>query len=151
MYAMTEKYEDFMGKEREETFYFNLTKAEVADWLTTDGDYTLDKLLLKLTQESNGKELTKIFKELLERSYGKPSLDGRRFMKNDDIWKDFCETIAYSNIYMKLASSGEEAAKFVNGILPKEYRDEIGTIVRENPQGIPDDLREYASVFAANS
>lgn len=137
------KYEDYDGNLREEEHYFNLSKAEVVKWLTTNGDYTLDKVLERLSNEKNGKEIMKIFEDLIHLSYGKKSLDGRRFEKTEEIWKDFYETEAYSELFMELVEDAGKASNFVNGIIPKTLAEEIKKTIEANPEGIPDNLKDY--------
>lgn len=143
MLKKTIKYEDYEGIIREEDFYFNLSKAEVIRWLTTNGDYTLDKVLEKLSKERNGKEIMKIFEDLIHLSYGKKSIDGRRFEKTEDIWKEFYETEAYSELFMELVTDAKKASDFVNKIIPKTFSDEINKIMKENEKGIPAEVSDY--------
>lgn len=143
MLKKTIKYEDYEGIIREEDFYFNLSKAEVIRWLTTSGDYTLDKVLEKLSKERNGKEIMKIFEDLIHLSYGKKSIDGRRFEKTEDIWKEFYETEAYSELFMELVTDAKKASDFVNKIIPKTFSDEINKIMKENEKGIPAEVSDY--------
>lgn len=139
------EYVDYEGNNRKEEFYFNLNKAEVIKWITTTGGYTLDKLVLRLTTERNGKKIMEIFDNLLKISYGKKSLDGRKFEKSDEIWKDFAETEAYSQIFTELVTDAKKAADFINAVIPKELSDEIAKIMEQYPDGIPDELKDYIS------
>lgn len=143
MYKKVIEFTDYLGNQRKEDFYFNLNKAELFKWLTTKGDYTLDKLLVRLTKERNIKELMEIFDRLVLESYGKPSLDGRRFDKNEEILNDFKHTEAYSELFMELVSDAEAAANFINGILPKDLSDAIEKILKDNPDGVPDIVKDY--------
>lgn len=148
MYKKTITYEDFNGNERTEDFYFHLNKAEVMNWLMTDGDYTLDKLLMRLSAEHDAKKIMEIFEDLLHKSYGRVSLDGRRFEKNEDLWFEFKETEAYSQFYMELVGDGEAAAKFINGIVPADMAKELEKVLEGNADGIPDELRDYIPQIA---
>lgn len=139
------KFEDYDGNMREEEHYFNLNKAEVIKWLTTSGDYTLDKVLERLSNERNGKKIMEIFEDLIRLSYGRKSLDGRKFEKNEEIWNDFFQTEAYSVLFTELVTDAAKAAKFVNGIIPKELADEVEKIIKENPDGIPDNIKDYTN------
>lgn len=143
MTSRTFEYDDFDGNHRVETCYFNLTKAETIEWLTMNGDYTLDKLILKLNEKSNGKEVMAIFKDLICRSYGEKSLDGRRFVKTDDVKANFMETEAFSILFTELVTDGEKAAQFVKDILPHDFMNEIQKIMEQNPDGIPDAAKDY--------
>lgn len=118
MIKKTVKYTDFDGNERTEDFYFHLTEAEVADWeLSIEGG--LSKKILAIIKSKDIRKIIQIYKELLIRSYGEKSPDGRRFIKNDAVRDDFIQTQAYSDLYMKLATDSEEGAEFIKGIMPK--------------------------------
>lgn len=143
MLKKTITYEDYEGNERKEDFYFNLNQSEILKWLTTTGDYTLDKVLIRLGQERNGKKVMEIFEDLIHRSYGRKSLDGRKFEKSEEIWQDFYQTEAYSTLFYELVTDAKKASEFVNQIIPKKMASEIDRIVKENPEGIPDELKDY--------
>lgn len=144
MYTRTFKFTDFNGVEREEEHNFYLSQAELIEFLTTSGDYTLDVMLKKLIYEDrNGKEIMKIFKDLIYNSYGKKSLDGRRFIKSKEVKDDFMETEAYSILFTDLIVNAEEAAKFINGIIPTDLANALSKQIAENPGIVPAELRDY--------
>ena len=131
MIKKTVTYEDFDGNERTEDYYFNLTKAELTEMeLSLNGG--LSQLLDKVVKENDGSKIIEYFKKLVLQSYGKKSLDGRQFIKNDQIREEFESTQAYSDIFMELATDAEKAAAFVNGIMPKGMGDKKAV-----PQPIP--------------
>lgn len=137
-------YTDYEGVERKESFYFHLSKSDLVKMLTmTEGDYTLDKVLERLTATQNRKEIMEIFEDLLHRSYGIKSLDGRQFIKNEEEWNKFRYTEAYDQIFMELIGSGKKAAEFVKGVIPKDLAEEVQKIVKENPNGISDEMKDY--------
>lgn len=141
MLVRTFKYEDFDGNQREETFCFHLTRAEIIKWLTTRGDYTLDKVLEKLSEERNGKEIMNNLEDLIRLSVGKKSLDGRRFDKSEEAKNDFIETEAYSILFTELVTDANAAANFVNAIIPKDLAKEVEELAKKNPDQIPEELR----------
>lgn len=143
MLKKTITYTDYEGVERTEDFYFNLNKAEVIKWLTTSGGYTIDKLLQRLVKEDNAKQVMVIFEDLIKMSYGEKSLDGKRFVKNDELWEAFSQTEAYSELFIELIGDGQKAAEFVNAIIPKDISDEIDKIVKDNSDGIPMEMKDY--------
>jgi hypothetical protein len=143
MLAKKVKYTDYEGVEREETHYFNLTKAEVMEWLATDGDYTLDKVLLQLMKNPSGRKIMDVFKDLLHRSYGRKSLDGRRFEKSEEIWLDFAETEAYSEIFMELVTDADKATAFLNAIVPEKLAEEARASLKENRDKLPEEIKDY--------
>ena len=142
MFKKTIEYEDYEGNQRKEDFYFNLSKAELVDFLTTSGGYTIDKVLERLIKTDNQKEVMQIFKDLIYKSYGEKSLDGRRFVKSKEVKDNFIETEAYSVLYMELISDAKKAADFIKAIIPKDYAEGI-TELLNNPSQLPPSLQDY--------
>ncbi|WP_456074137.1 hypothetical protein [Holdemanella biformis] len=124
MLKKTITYEDFNGVERKEDFYFNLSKAEIMEMQfgTVGG---LDVMLKKIIDAKDVKSIMDTFKMLILKAYGIKSDDGRRFIKSEEIAKEFEQTEAYSILYMELASDDNAAAEFVNGIIPKDVATEV--------------------------
>lgn len=122
------KYTDFDGNEREESFYFNLSKAELARMeLTVEGSFT--GLVKRLIEKRKGPEIVKIFENIIQTSYGEKSPDGKRFIKSEEATKEFTQTEAYSELIMELYSDANKAAEFIAGILPADMQkaaNEIG-------------------------
>lgn len=130
-------YTDYDGNERTETHYFNLSKAEMLDMeLFTAGGYS--NMLQRVIEEQDQIEIVKIFKELVLKSYGIKSDDGKRFMKSEEITKAFTETEAFTELYMELATDSDAAAAFANGIMPKDIQDDLKDKLPEGPVDIKD-------------
>lgn len=112
------KYVDCNDVEREEDFYFNLTEAELTEmeYSTTGG---FSEMLKKIIEAQDTPTIIKVFKDLLLKAYGEKSLDGKRFIKSEEISTAFSQTEAYSKLFMELATNAEAASEFVNGIVPK--------------------------------
>ena len=118
MLKKTIKYTDYDGNEREEDFYFNLKKAEVTEMeLSKQGG--LSEYIKRIVAAQDAPSLVELFKELICKSYGEKSLDGKRFVKSKELTEEFTQTEAYAELFVELASNAEEATKFVNGIMPK--------------------------------
>lgn len=121
MLKKTVKYTDYDGNEREEDFYFNLTKAEVLEMqLSKDGG--LEKTIRKIIAAQDKAELIKLFKEIVLKAYGEKSADGRRFVKSEEISTAFTQTEAYSNLFIELISNEAAAVAFINGIIPQDLQ-----------------------------
>ena len=123
MLKKTIKYTDYNGVERNEDFYFNLTKAEIMEMqMGTTGGFA--DYIAALVKTQNMPEIVRIFKDIVLKAYGEKSQDGKRFIKTDDnghsLAKAFSETEAFSILYMELATNSKEAAKFINGIVPQD-------------------------------
>ena len=118
------KYADFNGVEREEEFMFNLTEAEITEMeLTTDGG--LSDSIKKIIAAQDTPQIIETFKMLLLKSYGEKSADGRRFIKSEELSKEFTQTNAYSQLFMELAYDDNAAIAFINGIIPESMRDRV--------------------------
>ena len=112
-------YTDYNGVSRTEDFYFNLTKAEVMELeMSTKGG--LAEMIQRIVAAQDQPAIIKIFKDLIIKAYGVKSPDGKRFIKNQEVVDDFVQTEAFSELFMKLATDADAAAKFVNGIVPAD-------------------------------
>lgn len=126
MYKITETYTDYNGIERTEDFFFNLNKGEIMD-LEMGINGGLSESLNRLIQAQDGASILKIIKDIVKKAYGVKSLDGKRFVKKDELLEEFIQTEAFSNIYVRLATDADEAAKFINGIIPAEMSKQIAS------------------------
>lgn len=136
MLKKTIKYTDFDGNVVSDDYYFNLTKAEVAEMevsaSTLDSDGTvsggMQKLLDDVVKSGSGKRIIEVFKEILSKSYGVKSPDGKRFIKSPELFNEFTQTAAYSEFFIELLTEPEAAANFVQAIMPVDV---------ETPKPIP--------------
>jgi hypothetical protein len=119
MYKKSLTYETFDGVEVTEVFRFNFTPVELTD-RELDMPGGMQKYINDIIEAKDNREMVRLFKELLIKSYGVISEDGRRFIKNDELREEFKQTNAYSELFMLFATNEDEASKFINGILPKK-------------------------------
>ena len=128
MLKKTITYHDYNSVEYTQDFYFNLSKAEIMEMeLGTTGG--LAEMIQKIVAAQDAPSIIKVFKDLILKSYGEKSADGKRFIKSDEISTAFSQTEAYSELFMELATNAEAAAAFVNGIVPAEMAKEAATPV----------------------
>ena len=128
MLKKTITYHDYNGVEYTQDFYFNLSKAEIMEMeLGTTGG--LAEMIQKIVAAQDAPSIIKVFKDLILKSYGEKSADGKRFIKSDEISTAFSQTEAYAELFMELATNAEAAAAFVNGIVPAEMAKEAATPV----------------------
>lgn len=134
MLKKTYTYIDFNGTERTEDFYFNLNEAEIMDMqLTTVGGLT--ELVDSIIKAKEGPAIAKLFKDLVLKSYGKKSADGKRFEKSQAIRDEFEQSPVFPKIYMELALDDAAGANFVNGILPSDLAQKVqGELAKQNKQ-----------------
>ena len=104
MLKKTISYTDYDGNQRTEDFYFNLSKAEITEMeLSMEGG--MRAYIKRIIAAKSQLELVKLFKDVVLKSYGKKSADGRLFMKNDTIRAEFEGT---SGLQHDLHGSGDE-------------------------------------------
>ena len=119
MLKKTMTYTDYNGTERTEDFYFNLSKAELMEMeLSVNGG--LAEMLQNIVNAQDSPAIVKTFKEIILKAYGRKTPDGRGFEKSEELSRAFSQTEAYSDLFMLLATNAEEAAKFVNAIVPQD-------------------------------
>lgn len=118
MIKKTIEYVDYNGENRKEEFYFNLSKAEVME-LEMSKNGGLSEYIQRIVKSSDNAAIISLFKEIICKAYGEKSLDGKRFIKNKELTDAFVQTEAYSELFMELATNADEAAAFINGIIPK--------------------------------
>jgi hypothetical protein len=124
MLKKTIAYIDLNGVERKEDFYFNLSKPEILKMQgSVKGGY--DVRLKGIAADLNGANIMEFFEDLIKRSYGEKSDDGRRFMKSDEISQAFMETPAYEVLFEELVTDDKAAADFVNSIMPADVTQKV--------------------------
>lgn len=124
MLKKTITYTDYDGNQRTEDFYFNLTKAELTNMFNSVSG-GLEKYLTRIVAAQDGPALMNAIRDIVKASYGEKSLDGRRFMKSDEIFKNFEETEAYSVFFMELMGDDEAALNFIISVLPQDMQGAI--------------------------
>ena len=125
MIKKTVTYEDFNGLQRTEEHYFHLNKAELVEMeLSKEGG--LSAYYEKIVKAQDIPALASVFKELLLKSFGVKTEDGRGFMKKDatgnPLWIAFEQTAAFEAIYMELITDTDKATDFFNRIIPQNMQ-----------------------------
>ena len=113
MFITTIDYTDFDGNERKETLRFSLSEPEIME---------MEASYRKIIDEKDKQKILAVFKDLILKSYGEKSPDGRRFMKSKEISEAFSQTGAYEKLYMKIMRDTDFAIKFTNEIMPESVR-----------------------------
>ena len=118
MLKKTITYEDYNGETRTEDFYFNLSKAELAEMeLSHSGGF--QAWINALIKSQDQAAILDAFKKIVLGAYGEKDPSGRRFIKSKELSEAFEQSPAYSELFFELISSEEAASAFVNGIVPK--------------------------------
>ena len=123
MFTKKITYTDFAGnKHEDEEFRFNMTKSEVVEWqYSVNGG--INNLFAKIVNENDQTSLINMIKDLIRRSYGVPSIDGKKFEKKRNgvpLFDEFEATNAYDVLFMELITDDKKAAEFINGLMPPD-------------------------------
>lgn len=119
MLKKTITYTDYNGTVRTEDKYFNLSKAELMQMeMGTPGGFA--NMLQNIINAQDGASIIKIMNDLISKSYGVKSPDGKQFIKSEELSREFMQTEAYSEMFMEMVTDANAAADFVNGIIPAD-------------------------------
>ncbi len=138
MYVRKITYKDYNDTEITETCMFNLTKAELSQ-MQMEQAGGLEQRLTKMIEMHDAPSLMKTIKDLMHRSYGQKSDDGRRFIKVDPITgarlaDEFEQTEAYSQIFMDLCTNSKAAAEFIANVVPKDIAEAAKQYEKEHAE-----------------
>lgn len=130
MFSDTIAYEDFDGNQRTDTLFFNISQTEGLKLQTSkEGGYTayMQEVIDEFSKASNGDDygqlvatskMFNIFEDIILKSYGEKSDDGKRFMKSEEITDRFSHSAVYDAFLMKLVTDPEYALRFIVSVLP---------------------------------
>lgn len=124
MYIKKIKFKDFNDNEREQDFYFNLRKDELAK-LTAKYGQNFEQRVRNMAMNDDKAGLYKLFEDLIKSSYGSKSEDGLHFRKSDEIWNDFYDSPAYEALFMEIMTDSDVATAFFKGIMPKDIAEKV--------------------------
>ena len=129
-------YTDFNGEEKTETFYFNLTEAELAK-MQLSSIASLDVMIKNLIETDDREKIVEIFDKFILMSYGERSIDGKYFKKEDSIRgryaDDFKASGAYNALFMELVTDTKAVTDFINGILPAKLKEMNASNAENHP------------------
>lgn len=118
MQKLTVQYQNFDGDLETEDLYFNLNIRELQEM--EEWEIPLTERIAKLTKTKNGTDAFNLMRDIIETAYGERSADGKRFVKNPEIRKNFTEGLAYDEVIMMFLEGSLDLGKFIEGLLPKK-------------------------------
>lgn len=121
MIKKTITYTDYNGVQRTEDFYFNLSKPDLVE-LDVEYPEGFAEKIKNVMETNDKKEMVRIFKDLIMRSYGVKDADGRHFKKSKELSEEFVETPAYGELFMEIGYDSKAAADFLNGLIPSDLQ-----------------------------
>lgn len=124
MIKKTITFEDFNGNQITEDFYFNLTVDEILSMEYSEKGGLSEHVKSIIASNDNAQIYLK-FKDIILAAYGEKSEDGLRFVKNDKIKEEFSQTNAFSELLFNFMKNPDEAATFVNALVPQDKISEL--------------------------
>ena len=134
MITRTVEYTDYDGNKRKEKFYFNLTQFEATEIAMEMPDGVIEEIeegeeqrvtAMHLTEKLGKKGVLDFIKNIVLKSYGVKSPDGKRFIKSEELSTEFSQTPAFSSFMMRLMTDDMEASKFISWVIPSELAAQI--------------------------
>ncbi len=142
MLKKTVTYKDFNGTQRTEDFWFHMTTAEMME-LQVSKKEGFGEWMQKIIESEDREVIMAQFKKILLAAVGQRSEDGRLFKKNDEIRDEFSATNAYSELFVELATDADAGAKFVSGIVPEDFAEQMTALAEKlNVDAKPTETRE---------
>ena len=145
MLKKTVTYRDYDNNERTETLWFNMNRFELTEFAAELPDDLFKSLsgannmetVSCIANEMGSKGVIDFIKNLVLKSYGEKSDDGRRFKKSPELSEEFSQTIAFDTFMSELLSDDNAAANFVNSIIPADMAEKLSEVksgIGELPQ-----------------
>lgn len=117
MYKVTLTYEDLNGDQRTEDFYFHLSRSAAIRW-ENSVDGGLSARMQRIVDSNSKPALMKLFEDVIMKTYGIKTEDGKRFEQSEEISTAFMQSPAYDALFLKLFTEDGYASTFINAIIP---------------------------------
>lgn len=147
MYVKNITYKDLDDITVTDTLYFNMTRTELLEYVGSTIDIgrvteeneaavmeAAEKKLIRMLNFKNGSDIISFIKDLILRSYGERSADGRSFIKlrpdGERLADSFAQTMAFDALMTELLDDPKKADDFMLSIMPKS----ISSTVKEKAQ-----------------
>jgi len=110
------KFKDLDGNDAAETFYFNLSEAELVELEVSYDGLGFEEAMRRIIEAKDAKSIVDEFKKIILMTIGQR--DGHFFIKTPEYATRFSQHPAYSVLFMELATDAEKGATFLKGVLP---------------------------------
>lgn len=117
MYKKDIKYKDFNGNDQVETVYCNYMESELVDI-----DFNKMAMIFATNDQV---EFIRFMKTFILDAYGVKSIDGKRFIKNEEQKIQFSQSQAFSSLLIMIVSDEKEAEIFVKNVVPQEFYEKL--------------------------
>lgn len=133
MISRTVKYVDYFGVEKEETFWFNMSRTDLIRLEASEEGGWEDRLR-KMIDTKDANQAYLFFEQFIKESYGVRTPSGG-FDKDERHYKEFRSSAAYDEFVWYFIEHPDEAGSFINGIVASvkksETSDKIDAIIAE--------------------
>jgi hypothetical protein len=120
----TIKYVDFDGQNHVEDFYFHLSKLELMQMeLGMEGGF--EKYISKVLKDDKKDVIVATVMELVSRSYGRKSEDGKSFVKSESIRQAFEGSPAFEQMVLELITDESGAEAWWRGVVPADLENQV--------------------------
>lgn len=120
MLAKPITYKDpFTGENVTETFYFNITTAEMLD-IEARYNGSIMSAIKRVLNSRNLESIIEIFKYLIGKAYGERPLNTNKFVKSKEATDAFLSSDAYSELMFELLEDKEAASEFFTHVFPEK-------------------------------
>ena len=110
------KYQGFDGEIIEEDLYFNLTRMDAIELSARYESKDLAAYMDEIVKKEDIASLYRVLKDIVLLAYGVKSEDGKRFIKNETVKKEFEESLAFAQLIEDLHETESALSEFVTGI-----------------------------------
>ena len=122
------KYHDYEENEREDDFYFHLTKVEL-EKINAEFVGGIQSATERATKNNDAGAMLAIIDKVISRSYGMQTPEGGFVKRNASgmpLYESFVNTEAYDNLLTELISGGDRVlTDFLMGCLTASAREEL--------------------------
>lgn len=136
MISKTIKYVDYNGIEKEETFWFNMSRTDLMRMEASENG-GWEERLRKMIDEKDAYKAYLFFEQFIKESYGVKTPSGG-FDKDERHYKAFRSSAAYDDFVWYFIEHPDEAGAFINGIVASikknDASDKIDAIIAEQTQ-----------------
>jgi len=132
------KYIDYNDEPQEDIHYFNLTKSELMELEAGEDGVSFSARLQRIVEAKDVAVIIDEIKKLILLAYGEKSMDGKTFVKNEELRTAFAQTAAFDALFIELSQDAELTIEFLKGALPKDMSQEFDKAVASGDiPGIP--------------
>lgn len=117
-------YTNYNEEKVTDVFYFNLSETDLID-MEVEHEGGLKAMLEALTESKDRKKTVDFFRDLVLRTYGVKSEDGKYFEKSKELSARFAQSAVYPVLFLELATSDKAAVEFLKGVIPKSMAEDL--------------------------